>query len=184
MVLQLPKKHTGLLRVIIIFIVLVMTLKCFVYPVYTKKLFEPIANECYFPEYFSSDIAYIEQLYSNLYFDYYDNDELIMFNFALDFSTNVYLAIYNTQLECENAFWYYVNDYSSGFMLENTDKFKIFVSKKDFSILNLETEQCLFAMNGTTLYSISKYSFSFSQKDFKNSVLLLDNKHKTNTHFH
>ena len=173
------RKKSKLLKIVIISIVIVFVFQCLICPIYTKSLFKPLAKKSLFPDYTGSDIDHIKQLYGELYFDCYENSNSIVVAFALDFTTDVYLKIYKTSSECEEAFWYYVDDYRDGFVLENTDEFTVFVSRKDFSVLNFETEQLLFVRNGNTLYNISKYSFSFSQKDFKNSVLLLDQSGKT-----
>ena len=173
MALQLHRKFPKLLKILTVSIVIATVLECIICPNYTKSLFKSLANKSFFPDYNSSDISYVKQLYGNLYFDYYDNSNLIMIEFALDFSTDVYLEIYISSSECEEAFWFYVDDYPNGYILENTDDFKVFVSKKDFSVLNLETDQHLFVKNGNSLYNISKYSFLFTQKDFKKSILLM-----------
>lgn len=178
MAISLNKSKKHILVMITLFVVLIIAigiLACIIRPLYTKLLFTPLATENFFPEYATSDSDYLKQEYGSLWFECTENEYVNMYSFSLDFTTEVDLQIYDTTAECNDGF-FIETDFENGIYITNTDDFKVYVSEKNFNLLQLTTEQCMLVQNGTNLYYITKYDFSFSQNDFKNSIMRMEKK--------
>lgn len=135
---------------------------------YTQALFKPLITKALFPEY---DYSYLKESEFEKYSDseYFKNDSFILVCYTLDETTSVSMYTYKSVNECKQGLKIDLNGEKGDFLV-NTEDFDVFVTKKFFSILNLETEQTIFIRNGSTLYYISKYSFFFTQNDFKDSI--------------
>ena len=102
-------------------------------------------------------------------------------DFDLDFTTKGWLRIYSTTDEAKEDFFVSI-DGESGCFLTNTDDFRVFVTKKKRGLCSnftTENEQCIYVQNGTNSYEIYKHKFSFSQKDFKDSILKMEHTEPT-----
>jgi hypothetical protein len=185
-----PKRSISLMglqchkkKIIFIVIALLVVFGIFitvVSPLYTKQLFKPVATKEMFPEYVPDDLDKLLELYGSrwaeagvggLSEENGGTGTFCYLDFDLDFTTRGYLFIYSSVEEAEDDFFVSVDD-EPGCFLTNTDDFRVFIGKKRFLLFSdFMTEQTMYVQNGTNYYEIYKYKFSFSQEDFKASLL-------------
>lgn len=179
------KANIKILKIIALIIAVDIAAFGFVIP-FTKKqvakaVFSDLATEDLFPEYEELNEEEMRRLYGGLSFDYYviDNstnpeEHCVNVRFDLDFTTRVHLEKYNSAEDCGKAFRFKQNTHEdSGVYIVNNGDFKMYVKMKEISLLNFETDQTILVKNGTCLYEVTKYDFWFSQKDFRDSAMLI-----------